>query len=236
MRASATGKMPPGRPAVGAAAALRALALAAVLGLTTFVAACGSGATKTVSVSTPAGQQASATGPAVVRPSAGRQRTAPTQTTGSSTGTSGAAQTTRTATAPAFAQQQPGGEGLDQALAVVKAHGFDASDTSEYHPAQTLRVLIGTHRGPAGGATQQAFFFVGGRFLGTDTSAPSGEVKVVGQSDTEVTLAYSMYRPHDKPCCATGGEAKVRFQLDNGRLAPLDPIPPASSSTGLSRQ
>lgn len=222
--------------AAPAVAVLRALTPAAALGLAAFVAACGSGATRTVSVSTPAGQQASATSPAAARPGASRQRTAPTQTTGSGTATSAAPQTTRTATAPAFAQQQPSGEGLDQALAVVKAHGFDATDTSEYHPAQTLRVLIGTHRGPAGGAAQQAFFFVGGRFLGTDTSAPSGEVKVVGQSDTEVTLAYSLYRPHDRPCCATGGEAKVRFQLDNGRLAPMDPIPPASSSTGLSRQ
>jgi len=28
----------------------------------------------------------------------------------------------------------------------------------------------------------------------------------------------------------------VTFQLNDGKLAPLDPIPPLSSSTGLSRQ
>jgi hypothetical protein len=61
-------------------------------------------------------------------------------------------------------------------------------------------------------------------------------VKVVGQDDTEVTLAYPLYRPHDPLCCASGGQAIVHFQLNNGRLVPLNPIPPANSQTGTSRQ
>jgi hypothetical protein len=119
---------------------------------------------------------------------------------------------------------------------MVKAHGYTANDTSDYHPEQTLRVLIGTRTRSADGYEQQAFFFVGGHYLGTDTSEPSANVKVVAQSDTEVTLAYALYKPHDPLCCASAGQATVHFQLNNGHLVPLNPIPPANSQAGNSRQ
>jgi hypothetical protein len=45
-----------------------------------------------------------------------------------------------------------------------------------------------------------------------------------------------MYRSGDPLCCPSGGDARVPFQLDNGRLMALQGIPPASSNTGLSRQ
>jgi hypothetical protein len=161
--------------------------------------------------------------------------TAPTSTGTSTTG-AGGVEATRTSTAPAFTKQTAGAEGLGTALATVKAHGFTVGDTSEYHSAQTLRVLVGTRTGSGDGYGQQAFFFVGGRYIGTDASQPSANIKVVGQSDTEVTLAYPLYRPHDPLCCPGAGQATVHFQLNNGHLVPLDPIPPASSQTGTSRQ
>ncbi len=118
----------------------------------------------------------------------------------------------------------------------MRAHGYTASDTSDYHPDQTLRVLLGTGSHSNDGYDKQAFFFVDGRYIGTDSSRPSAQVSVVAQSDTEVTLAYQLYRPNDPLCCPGGGQAHVRFQLNNGRLVPLDPIPSVSSTTGTSRQ
>jgi hypothetical protein len=59
---------------------------------------------------------------------------------------------------------------------------------------------------------------------------------VVSQGDTEVTLAYPLYRNGDPLCCPGGGQALVPFQLNNGKLAPLEPIPPSSSGSALSRQ
>lgn len=164
----------------------------------------------------------------------------PTTTTTSASGQTGPT-TTRTATAPAFtgqgAESKSGGsEGLSGALATVKAHGFTASDTSDYNSQQTLQVLIGTRTGSSDGHGQQAFFFVDGRYIGTDASEPSATVKVVSQNDTEVTLAYPLYRAHDPLCCPGGGQADVKFQLNNGHLMALDPIPPVSSGSGLSRQ
>jgi len=119
---------------------------------------------------------------------------------------------------------------------VLREKGFTPQDTSEYHPSQTLRVLIGTRTGSADGHGQQAFFFVNGRYIGTDSSQPSATLRVVSQADTEVTLAYPLYRKGDPGCCPSGGQTTVRFQLNNGKLAPLQTIPPATSSTGLSRQ
>ena len=204
------------------------LTLAAAV--TVILGGCGGG-TKTVSVaSAPTSAQTTDT------------TTQPTTSTASkpaNTTTTGT--TTRTAPEPAFAEKGKAGssttaEGLPAALAVVRAHGFLAKDTSDYHPNQTLRVLIGTGASSNDGYDKQAFFFVDGRYIGTDSTRPSAMVSVVSQSDTEVTLAYSMYRSGDPLCCPGGGQAKVRFQLDNGQLTPLEEIPPVNSTTGLSRQ
>ncbi len=136
--------------------------------------------------------------------------------------------TTRTASAPAYVHEEaPAGE-LGKAVAEVQAHGYTPSSTSDYHPNQTLRVLIGIRTGSADGYDQQAFFFLGGHYLGTDSSSPSAAVHVISQGDTEVTLGYPIYQPGNPLCCPAGGEAHVTFQLNNGTLAPAQPIPPAS--------
>ena len=118
---------------------------------------------------------------------------------------------------------------------MLRERGYTPNDTSEYHPGQTLRVLVGTHTGSSDGYGQQAFFFLDGRYIGTDTKLPSATVKVVSQGDTEVTLAYPLYRKSDPLSSPSGGQRTVIFQLDNGHLTPLGSIPPASSAGGLSR-
>jgi hypothetical protein len=165
--------------------------------------------------------------------------TAPAQTARSQAPASGgtpAPTGTRSAPEPAFVQPGASAEGLSGATAVLRARGFTAGSAADYHPGQTLRVLLGTRAGSGDGHGQQAFFFVNGRYIGTDSSVPSATVRVLGQSDTEVTLAYPLYRTGDPLCCPSAGQATVRFQLDNGRLIPLDPIPSASPQSGLSRR
>jgi hypothetical protein len=135
---------------------------------------------------------------------------------------------TRTQSAPAYVHEESAAGELGKAVATVKAQGYTPYSTSEYHPNQTLRVLVGTRSGSGDGYDQHAFFFVGGRYLGTDTSAPSAAVHVISQGDTEVTLAYAIYRAGNPLCCPAGGEAHVTFQLNNGTLAPVQAIPPTS--------
>ncbi len=208
---------------------------------------CGAG-TKTVSVSEAAAPATTTGGATTSTPT----RTTTTSTTPDSATTTGAgadqetggqgAGTTRTAPAPAFTETgtQSGTAATNAqttaAAAVVSAHGYTPTDVSDYHPTQTLRVLVGTRTGSADGYAQRAFFFLDGRYLGTDSSQPSASIHVVSQSDTEVALAYALYRSHDPLCCPSGGQAVVHFQLNDGTLVPLQPLPPASSPGGLARQ
>jgi hypothetical protein len=200
---------------------LLALLLGASAG--TALGGCGSSQTKTVSV---------AGGPAETQSTATSTTTpAPTSTAGGTAAPGG----THSAPEPAFTQQEAHSEGLSEALAVVKARGYTPIETSQYHPTQTLRVLLASNDSTGGSSGQQAFFFVNGRYIGTDTKEPSANIKVIAQSDTEITLGYSLYRPNDALSSPSGGQAVVRFQLNNGKLASLNQIPPAHSSTGLSR-
>jgi hypothetical protein len=144
------------------------------------------------------------------------------------------ATSTRTSSAPAFTQPESQGHALAAAVATVESQGYTPIDTSEYQPQHTLRVLTAAKTGTGGRYQQRAFFFVDGHYIGTDSSQPSGSVKVSAQSETSVTLTYGLYSAGESACCP-GSQATVRFELDNGRLQALDPIPPAHSSSGLSR-
>jgi hypothetical protein len=197
---------------------------------------CGS-STKTVSVAGAPPQTtdtAAATSPSHASTGSASPSSTPAQTT--ENGGTPAPTSTRSASEPAFIHQETAAEGLDGAVATVRARGFTPNNTSDYHPSQTLRVLVGTHTGSGDGYGQQAFFFVNGRYIGTDASQPSATLRVASQGDTEVTLAYPLYRSGDSLCCPGGGQALVHFRLDNGKLAPLEPIPPSGSGSALSRQ
>jgi LppP/LprE lipoprotein len=213
------------------------LAPAAALALGALFGACGS-QTKTVSAAgappAPATTASSAHSTVPTSTSQAPSSTAPAQTT--TAGGTPAPSQARTAPEPAFVQPQQTAEGLSSASAVLRANGFIPADTSEYHPNQVLRVLVGVRSGSSDGYAQQAFFFVNGRFIGTDSSQPSATVKVVSQGETEVTLAYPLYRRGDPLGSPSGGQARVRFQLNNGKLIALDAIPSASPTATLSRQ
>jgi hypothetical protein len=228
-------------------AALMASALALGAGGGALLGGCGGG-TRTVTVSGAAAPPASAGGQTAAHTTAtattASTTAAPATTGGESAhgATEQGTSTTRTAPAPAFAKTgTQSGEAAANAQAaaaadVVVAHGYTPTDISDYHPSQTLRVLIGTRTGSADGYSQLAFFFLDGRYIGTDSSQPSASLHVVSQSDTEVTLAYALYRSHDPLCCPSGGQATVRFQLNDGQLVPLEALPPVSSAAGLARQ
>lgn len=144
-----------------------------------------------------------------------------------------AASKTRTAPAPAFtggtsAAAGSSGGALGSAVAKLHALGFSPLATSTYDSNQTLRVLIGARSPTADERAQQAFFFDGARYLGTDTRGTSAEIRVAAQSDTGVTLSYGIYKRTDALCCSTGGTRSVRFQLDMGKLMAVDAIPSAA--------
>jgi hypothetical protein len=144
---------------------------------------------------------------------------------------------TRTGPGPAFTRTTggtpagggSGGSGLAAAKAQLNSLGFSPLGTASYHQNQTLRVLLGARTGSADGHTQRAFFFDRDRYLGTDTSDTSGQIAIVSQQDTAVVLRYGLYKSGDADCCPSAGSRSVRFELDQGRLTPVDAIPAAAA-------
>jgi hypothetical protein len=206
---------------------------------------CGGSGTKTVSVSDSAPPASTSTATSTAAKGTPQTDTSPTRTTAKSPASTApenqSSSATRTSPEPAFAQHTSGAsespsQSTPAAAAVVRAHGYTPNAMSDFHPEQTLGVVVATKTGSGDGYNQQAFFFVNGKYIGTDTAQPSASVKIVSQSDTEVTLAYPLYRAHDPLCCPGGGQATVHFQLNDGKLTPVGQIPPASSASGLSRQ
>jgi len=92
-----------------------------------------------------------------------------------------------------------------------------------------VRVLIGRHKASTGVRGRRAFFFLREEYIGTDAAEPSLRLRVASQRRGEVTLAYKRFAAGDKPCCPSDGTVKVRFAMGDGRLQPLEPIPPAAS-------
>jgi LppP/LprE lipoprotein len=125
---------------------------------------------------------------------------------------------------------------LRAAEQTLAARGFAALTERDFRPDQPLKVLIGVRRGSADARTQQAFFFVGDRFIGTDTADTSAGISVVDQGDGQVTLAYELYKSSDAMCCPSAGMAQVAYRWTGTRLQPQGTIPPSASSAAASRR
>ena len=82
---------------------------------------------------------------------------------------------------------------------------------------------------PLGVRGRRAFFFVREQYIGTDAASPSARLRVASQDQSKITLAYGRFAAGDKACCPSDGTVKVRFSMSDGRLQPLDPIPPAAA-------
>jgi hypothetical protein len=117
----------------------------------------------------------------------------------------------------------------DAAVKQLRGQGYEPVGLAAYKPRQSLRALIGRPKASTGIRGRRAFFFVRGDYLGTDSAEPSLRVRVARQRGSVITLAYTLFSPGDKESKPTGGIAKVRFTMADGRLVPEDPIPPVAS-------
>jgi LppP/LprE lipoprotein len=110
------------------------------------------------------------------------------------------------------------------AVAELRRQGYKPVRLADWHARQSLRVLLGTQ-----GGQRRAFFFVGRRYIGNDTTTPSSKLRVGKQDKRSVTLVYSVWRGGDRACCPHGGTARVRFRWDGGQLQPQSAIPDAAA-------
>jgi hypothetical protein len=113
------------------------------------------------------------------------------------------------------------------AVAAMRTQGYLPVRLADYDVHHALRVLLGYRAGEAGGP-RRAFFFAGGRLLGTDSTAPSTGLKVDASGKRWVTLRYGVYSAGDQTCCPSGGHVQVRYGISGGAVMPIGGTIPAS--------
>jgi hypothetical protein len=116
---------------------------------------------------------------------------------------------------------------FNAASQTVNQLGYNVvSPSTDWEPELgALNVLIGQCDGSATGYCENAFFFVGSKYIGTDLSGTDIQVSVAWQTDTTVALSYPLYGQGDPHCCPSGGARLVRFRWNGHSLKPLDPLP-----------
>jgi hypothetical protein len=105
-----------------------------------------------------------------------------------------------------------------EAVAAMRSQGYEPVSLKTFNPRHPLRVLVGYRSGDAT-SLRRAFFFRSSGLVGTDSTAPSTNLKIAGSGPNWVTLAYGVYATGDQPSAPSGGRVKVRFAWTGGALA-----------------
>jgi hypothetical protein len=117
------------------------------------------------------------------------------------------------------------------AVTLIRTRGYLPTREADYDPRHELRVLVGYRNGDPLGP-RRAFFFVGTRYIGNDSTLGSSQLKLVKSGNRWATLAYGVYAPGGKtPVSRT----RIRFDWNGVSLAPAGAIPLnrlATTSTG----
>ena len=109
--------------------------------------------------------------------------------------------------------------------AVIKQLGYtpDSRQLAETSDGfgHVLYAYLGICTGSADGKCQKVFFFVGTRYLGTDTSADSPEILGVASDGAQtIGVTYANYRAQDPLCCPSGAPVKIDYRWNGTRLIP----------------
>jgi hypothetical protein len=114
------------------------------------------------------------------------------------------------------------------AVSALRNQGYLPTREADFDPRHTLRVLIGYRNGDPLGP-RRAFFFVGSRMIGNDSTAGSSTLKLARSGDKWATLAYGVYTPGGTQPVST---TKVRFNWNGASLTPAGAIPLGRLSSG----
>jgi LppP/LprE lipoprotein len=104
------------------------------------------------------------------------------------------------------------------------AKGTTPKDARMWQRGWRFNALLGDCGG-GDGHDQHIWFFVGGRFVGTDAPGASAAIVGLWRNDETITFLYVLYRPTDALCCATGGGKIVRFRWNGKKVVALDELP-----------
>jgi hypothetical protein len=145
------------------------------------------------------------------------------------------ATTSTSATTTARPPSSSAGGSRTAAEDLVRSKGFVPAPGTWSDPSG-LNVVLAGRRGAADSASQLAFFFHDGDYLGTDTATTSARIDLVRSERDTIVLSYQLFAAADPACCPSRGSATVRYHWTGTALAPLDPIPTDDPAADGSRR
>jgi hypothetical protein len=101
------------------------------------------------------------------------------------------------------------------AVAKMSEEGYEPVRLTDWRPKAPVKVLVGRSDTEA----MRAYFFAGGKFIGYDDPATSGNLRVAKQKKNVVTLAYKL---------TDGSTVKVPFTYADGTLTHEEAVPAQS--------
>jgi serine/threonine-protein kinase len=107
--------------------------------------------------------------------------------------------------------------------AVIKQLGYTPDPPQQAETSDgfghVLYAYLGICTGSADGKCQKVFFFIGTRYLGTDTSADSPQILGIASDGAQtIGVTYANYRAQDPLCCPSGAPVKIDYRWNGTRL------------------
>ncbi|QSO52667.1 LppP/LprE family lipoprotein [Alicyclobacillus curvatus] len=115
-------------------------------------------------------------------------------------------------------------------IALVKQHGYSVSGTTpsaivRTASGDTLVAWIATATQSQDGHNQLVFFFLNGKYLGTDTAKPSLMISNAKAVDSGISVTYPVYRKGDSFADPTGTPVTIVYTWNGSKLVPNQPYP-----------
>lgn len=113
--------------------------------------------------------------------------------------------------------------------AVIRAHGYIPvprlySNHVGYVKTRdgfghTLYAWVGVCKGSGDGYCQKVFFFIGTRFVGTDSKLPEPEIdRIAARGVGTIAVTYANYLKNDPMCCPTGRPFTETYHWNGRRM------------------
>ena len=119
--------------------------------------------------------------------------------------------------------------------ATIKSKGFTVGTENNTEPdaqvadgfGNTLYPWVAFETGSATGESQQVFFFIGQKYLGTDTQESHGPTESITAGDTgSMIVTYIVYQKNDPMSSPTGKPFKITYHWNGQKLVASTPFQP----------
>ncbi|MFB5191832.1 peptidoglycan-binding protein [Alicyclobacillus fastidiosus] len=122
------------------------------------------------------------------------------------------------------------GTSVASEVALIKGKGYSVNSATpnasvQTNSGDTLTAWIGVAR-QGDGHNQFVFFFLNGKYLGTDTAKPSAEITSAKPAGTgSIAVTYPVYKKNDSYANPTGVPDTITYHWNGSRLIPNKPYP-----------